>query len=189
MLSHLLLHCSDALCVKLRNYKCKHDKYCTSFTLFSTICIIYNVLVVVVVVVEINFNSIKKNECNFTVCPPFLYCILKRPSVKLQFTVDNITREYRVALRYQYGVCKLNRRRSILNGHFPLLLINLHYIYIFGYSYEFSGSYTNGKWCCYIGEVLLNCITSRYEPNPHSNCPRPSRPNRCLVMAGLSNTR
>ena len=46
----------------LSNYKVKHDKYCTSFTLFSTICIvcIMNV-VVVVVVVEINFNSIKKN--------------------------------------------------------------------------------------------------------------------------------
>jgi len=57
-----------------------------------------------------------------------LFLILKRPSGKLQFTVDNITREYRVALRYQYGVCKLNRRRSILNGHFSLLLINLHYI-------------------------------------------------------------
>ena len=39
--------------MKLRNYKGKHDKYCTPFTLFSTICIvcIYNVVVVVVVVV------------------------------------------------------------------------------------------------------------------------------------------
>ena len=61
MLSHLLLHCSDALSMKLRNYKGKHDKYCTSVTLFSnnlycTHCI-YNVVVVVVVVVEINIGS------------------------------------------------------------------------------------------------------------------------------------
>ena len=57
MLSHLLLHCSDVLCMKLRNYKGKHDKYCTSFTLFfnNLYCMhcIYNV---VVVVVEIQFN-------------------------------------------------------------------------------------------------------------------------------------
>ena len=60
MLSHLLLHCSDALCMKLRNYKGKHDTYCTSFILFfnNLYCMhcIYNV---VVVVVEINFNSIQ----------------------------------------------------------------------------------------------------------------------------------
>ena len=57
VLSHLLLHCSDVLCMKLRNYKVKHDKYCTSFTLFflnNLYCMhcIYNVVVVVVVVVE-----------------------------------------------------------------------------------------------------------------------------------------
>ena len=60
MLSHLLLHCSDALCVKLRNYKGKHDKYCTLFTLFfnNLYCMHcdYNI---VIVVVEIHFNSIQ----------------------------------------------------------------------------------------------------------------------------------
>ena len=65
MLSHILLHCSDALCMKLRNYKGKHDKCCTSFTLFfnNLYCMhcIYNVVVVVVVVVVVEnkfqFNS------------------------------------------------------------------------------------------------------------------------------------
>ena len=48
MLSHILLHCSDALCMKLRIYKGKHDKYCTSFTLFfNNLYCIYNVVVVV----------------------------------------------------------------------------------------------------------------------------------------------
>ena len=51
MLSHIILHCSDALCMKLRIYKGKHDKYCTSFTLFfnNLYCMhcIYNVVVVV----------------------------------------------------------------------------------------------------------------------------------------------
>ena len=60
MLSHLLLHCSDALCMKLRNYKGKHDKYCISFTLFSLnnlYCMhcIYNV---VAVENKFQFNSI-----------------------------------------------------------------------------------------------------------------------------------
>ena len=64
MLSHILLHCSDALCMKLRIYKGKHDKYCTSFTLFfnNLYCMncIYNVVVVVVVVEnKFQFNSIQ----------------------------------------------------------------------------------------------------------------------------------
>ena len=63
MLSYILLHCSDALCMKLRIYKGKHDKYCTSFTLFfnNLYCMncIYNVVVVVVVVEnKFQFNSI-----------------------------------------------------------------------------------------------------------------------------------
>ena len=62
MLSHILLHCSDALCMKLRIHKGKHDKYCTSFTLFfnNLYCMncIYNVVVVVVVVEnKFQFNS------------------------------------------------------------------------------------------------------------------------------------
>ena len=48
MLSHILLHCSDALCMKLRIYKGKHDKYCFN-NLYCMHCI-YNVVVVVVVV-------------------------------------------------------------------------------------------------------------------------------------------
>ena len=56
MLSHIQLHCSDALCMTFRNYKGKHDKYCTSFTPFfnNLYCMhcIYNVVVVVVVVVK-----------------------------------------------------------------------------------------------------------------------------------------
>ena len=59
MLLHILLHCSDALCMKLRIYKGKHDKYCTSFTLFfnNLYCMhcIYNV--VVVVENKFQFNS------------------------------------------------------------------------------------------------------------------------------------
>ena len=35
VLSHLLLHCSDTLCMQLSNYNGKHDKYCTSFTPFQ----------------------------------------------------------------------------------------------------------------------------------------------------------
>ena len=63
MLSHILLHCSDALCMKSRIYKGKHDKYCTSFTFFfnNMYCMhcIYNVVVVVVVVEnKFQFNSI-----------------------------------------------------------------------------------------------------------------------------------
>ena len=49
--------------MKLSKYKGKHNKYCTSFTfsfnnLYCYHCI-YNVVVVVVAVVEINFNSIQ----------------------------------------------------------------------------------------------------------------------------------
>ena len=43
-INSVLLHCSDALCMKLRNYKGKHDKYYTSFTLFSTIYIVFYAL-------------------------------------------------------------------------------------------------------------------------------------------------
>ena len=48
--------------MQLSNYKGKHDNYCTSFTPFSTICILctmYNVVVVLIVVIEINSNSIQ----------------------------------------------------------------------------------------------------------------------------------
>ena len=59
MLSHILLHCSDALCMKLRIYKGKHDKYCTSFTLLHCI---YNVVVVVVVEHKFQFNYLCCND-------------------------------------------------------------------------------------------------------------------------------
>ena len=64
MLSHILLHCSDALCMKLRIYKGKHDKYCTSFTLFfNNLYCIYNVVVAVVVVEnKFQFNSIQYHK-------------------------------------------------------------------------------------------------------------------------------
>ena len=65
MLLHLLLHCLYVLCMKLRNYKGKHDNYCTSFTLFfnSLYCIhcIYNVVVVLLSLKnKCKFNSIQK---------------------------------------------------------------------------------------------------------------------------------
>ena len=83
MLSHILflLHCSDALCMKLRIYKGKHDKYCTSFTLFfnNLYCMhcIYNVVVVVVVEnkMSIQFNS-GRNSFAVDVAPrsePYLF--------------------------------------------------------------------------------------------------------------------
>ena len=82
MLSHILLHCSDALCMKLRIYKGKHDKYCTSFTLFfnNLYCIncIYNV-VVVVVVVENKFQFKKKKKlASVTQCGGILHFCHRR---------------------------------------------------------------------------------------------------------------
>ena len=66
MLSHILLHCSDALCMKLRIYKGKHDKYFTSFTIFfnNLYCMhcIYNVVVVVVVENKFQFNYLCCND-------------------------------------------------------------------------------------------------------------------------------
>ena len=85
MLSHILLHCSDALCMKLRIYKGKHDKYCTSFTLFfnNLYCMncIYNV-VVVVVVIENKFQKKKKNLCRKDAVfgAPHISDFLKLPS-------------------------------------------------------------------------------------------------------------
>ena len=54
------IHCSDVLCMKLRNYKGKHDLFYLFFNSSYCMHCIYNVVVVVVVVVEINFNSISK---------------------------------------------------------------------------------------------------------------------------------
>ena len=86
-----MLHCSDALCMKLRNYKGKHD---TSFTLFPIICI-YNV---VIVVVEINFSSIKKKYLRVT-----FTLVLCQENV----TLGNIERNKAVVLQ---GHCMIVER-------------------------------------------------------------------------------
>ena len=103
MLSHILLHCSDALCMKLRIYKGKHDKYCTSFTLFfnNLYCMncIYNVVVVVVVVEnKFQFNSIhciRYSGCQLSTMALQMSRVLSNvlkyaKHFQLQFTLKNI---------------------------------------------------------------------------------------------------
>ena len=100
MLSHILLHCSDALCMKLRIYKGKHDKYCTSFTLFfnNLYCMncIYNVVVVVVVVEnKFQFNSISyhilkglRSGEQICDCEMYNFVLMQLHQVKLAISIQ-----------------------------------------------------------------------------------------------------